>query len=89
MKFEFEYDPNKSASNKSKHKIDFEEAQKLWDDPRLVRVPAKSETEDRFLFIGRIGRKYWAAITTYRNEAIRIISVRRARDKEIEFYGNE
>jgi hypothetical protein len=30
MKFEF--DPNKSASNKIKHGIDFEEAQKLWLD---------------------------------------------------------
>lgn len=28
----FEYDQQKSASNKEKHGIDFEEAQALWDD---------------------------------------------------------
>jgi uncharacterized protein len=29
----FEYDPNKSAENKRKHRIDFEDAQRLWADP--------------------------------------------------------
>jgi uncharacterized protein len=29
----FEYDPNKSAENKRKHGIDFEDAQRLWADP--------------------------------------------------------
>ena len=32
----FEYDENKSKSNKLKHGIDFEEAQKLWDDHMLL-----------------------------------------------------
>ena len=32
----FEYDPDKSAANKAKHRLDFEEAQALWDDPRLL-----------------------------------------------------
>jgi uncharacterized DUF497 family protein len=30
----FEYDPGKSAENKRKHGIDFEEAQALWWIPR-------------------------------------------------------
>jgi uncharacterized DUF497 family protein len=30
----FEYDPEKSAENKRKHGIDFEEAQALWADLR-------------------------------------------------------
>ena len=28
----FEYDPNKSAENKRKHGIDFDESQELWAD---------------------------------------------------------
>jgi uncharacterized DUF497 family protein len=32
---EFEFDQNKSDSNKHKHGIDFYEAQKLWDDLRF------------------------------------------------------
>jgi uncharacterized DUF497 family protein len=29
----FEYNENKSKTNKLKHGIDFNESQKLWDDP--------------------------------------------------------
>lgn len=32
----FEYDTNKSQSNKQKHGIDFEEAQQLWKDHNLL-----------------------------------------------------
>jgi uncharacterized DUF497 family protein len=39
----FEYDPDKSVENKRKHGIDFEEAQHLWADARLVEVPARHE----------------------------------------------
>jgi uncharacterized protein len=31
----FEYDPNKSAENKRKHGIDFEDAQRLWAEHRM------------------------------------------------------
>jgi uncharacterized DUF497 family protein len=34
----FEYDANKSAENKRKHAIDFEEAQELWIDADLVEI---------------------------------------------------
>ncbi|MRX52032.1 BrnT family toxin [Paracoccus sp. S-4012] len=82
----FEYDPAKSASNKAKHGIDFEEAQALWDDPWLLEAPARTEDEPRFLTVGRIGERYWAAVWTPRKEAMRIISVRRARKEEVERY---
>jgi uncharacterized DUF497 family protein len=83
---EFEYDPNKSESNKQKHGINFIEAQKLWNGPDLVEIPAKNMDELRFLVIGEIAGKYWSGIITYRNENIRIISVRKSRDEEIELY---
>jgi uncharacterized DUF497 family protein len=85
MKFEF--DETKSAANEVKHGIDFIEAQALWDDPDLLEVPAKNVLdEDRYLLIGKIDNKYWSAIVTYRNNSVRIISVRRSRDKEISYY---
>nr|WP_283171045.1 hypothetical protein [Curtanaerobium respiraculi] len=37
---EFEYDPAKSASNKLKHGIDFEDGKALWDDPIALEAPA-------------------------------------------------
>jgi uncharacterized protein len=84
MKFEF--DPKKSDINENKHGIDFIEAQELWNDKDLLEIIAKTTDEPRFLIIGKIDEKHWAEIITYRNDNIRIISVRRARNEEIELY---
>ena len=83
---QYEYDPAKSAANKEKHGIDFEEAQALWDDPGTITANAQSETEPRFLVIGQIQGVFWTAVVTYRGEAIRIISVRRSRKYEVHHY---
>ena len=82
----FEFDPDKSRSNREKHGIDFVQAQKLWDDPNLLEVRAKSDDEPRYLVVGIISKKYWSAIVTYRKEKVRIISVRRSRQTEVELY---
>jgi len=83
---DFEYDPAKSESNKAKHNIDFEEAQQLWLDPRRIIIPANSEDEPRYVLIGKIGEKHWSAVYTPRDGKIRLISVRRSRDKERKLY---
>jgi len=82
----FENDTDKSAANHEKHGIDFDEAQVLWVDPYLVEAPANVTDERRFLAIGTIGAKHWTAIYTYRSDRVRIISVRRARRQEIDYY---
>lgn len=82
----FEYDSRKSAVNRKKHGIDFEEAQILWDDPDLLEIPLRTEDEPRCMVIGRIEGVHWSGIITYRGENIRIISVRRARREEVEIY---
>ena len=83
---DFEFDPRKSTTNKRKHGIDCEEAQTLWDDPDLLEIPARALDEPRHVVIGRIGDKHWSAIITYREDRIRIISVRRSREEEVELY---
>ena len=82
----FEFDSQKSQSNLKKHGIDFVEAQLLWLDPSLLEISAKTSDEPRYLMIGKILDKHWSAVVTYRNESIRIISVRRARIEEVEIY---
>ena len=82
----FEYDPAKSTTNKAKHGIDFEEAQVLWKDGRMLEAPAKTDDEPRFLVIGKIGKNHWAAVGAHRGGNVRIISVRRARKQEIDHY---
>ena len=81
---EFEFDSGKSNSNREKHGIDFYEAQALWNDPDFIEIPVKTIDEPRFLVIGKISEKHWSAIITYRNEKVRIISVRRSRKEEVE-----
>ena len=82
----FEYDPDKSAANKAKHGIDFEEAQALWSDPWLLEAPARTDDEPRYLVIGKLRGKHWSAVCAPRGDYVRIISVRRARTREIEHY---
>ncbi len=83
---EFEFDPRKSATNKRKHGMDFVGAQALWDDPDLIEIPARTEDEPRFLVIGKIADKHWSGVITYRDDRVRIISVRRSRKEEVEIY---
>lgn len=82
----FEFDSKKSQSNKVKHGIDFEEAQLIWEDPNFLEAQAKSDDEPRYLVIGKIVEKHWSAVITYRDENIRIISVRRSRETEVVIY---
>jgi len=82
----FEYDENKSASNKIKHGIDFDEAQLLWLDWNRVEIPVPNDDEVRYLTIAILNNKHWSAVITYRQSNVRLISVRRSRTKEIDFY---
>ncbi|NEO67071.1 MAG: BrnT family toxin [Moorea sp. SIO4G2] len=83
---EFEFDDSKSQSNLAKHGINFKEAQQIWDDSNRVEIPARTEDEARFLVIGKIAQKCWSAIITYRQNRVRIISVRRSRKEEVAIY---
>ncbi len=84
----FEYDSNKSSVNREKHGIDFDDAQSLWQDEYLLEVPLSFRDELRYLCIGKISGKHYSAVITYRDDTIRIISVRRSRKGEIEHYEN-
>ncbi|MBL4682598.1 MAG: BrnT family toxin [Pseudomonadales bacterium] len=85
----FDYDKRKSASNKTKHGINFEAAQLLWGDRFILKIPSIVNVieETRFLYIGLIESKHWTAITAHREPNItRIISVRRSKKQEVELY---
>jgi uncharacterized DUF497 family protein len=84
MKFEF--DSEKSDSNKEKHGIDFSAAQSLWSDSDYIEIPALTTDEPRYLVIGKIDGKHWSGVITYRGENVRIISLRRSRKEEVDIY---
>ena len=83
---EFEFDARKSRSNKRKHGIDFVEAQRLWNDPDLIIIPARTTDEPRYLIVGKIEDRHWSGIITHRDDCVRIISVRRSRKEEVKLY---
>jgi len=82
----FEFDNQKSRANKTKHGIDFVDAQLLWNDPDFIEIPARTDDEPRFMVVGKIGDRVWAGVITYRGETVRLISVRPASRKEVEIY---
>lgn len=82
----FEFDESKSQANRVKHGIDFLEAQALWLDELLIEIPARTMDEPRFLVVGKIDGKHYSAVITYREQRVRIISVRRSRQEEVALY---
>jgi uncharacterized DUF497 family protein len=89
----FEWDPAKNRSNRAKHGIDFETAQLVFEDPRLVSfVESVHQGEERWHAIGSIEDVLVIVVVhTYRQqgeeETIRIISARRATRHERKLYG--
>ncbi len=82
----FEFDPQKNEQNIAKHKVSFEEAAEIWEDPDLVILPAKKRGERRSLAIGRGYSVLFSVVFTRRGIAIRIISARKSTKKEAQFY---
>ncbi len=83
--YDFEFNPLKSEKNRIKHGIDFIQAQMIWEGP-VARFEAGYLYEARELVVGKIGSDFWTAVVTERKEKIRIISVRRSREKEKKLY---
>ena len=88
---EFEWDENKNKANWKKHKVDFKEAESVFEDERMITIfdEYNSDEEERFRAIG-LSRKLREITVCHcsRNddEVTRIISARRATKPEIKLY---
>lgn len=83
---EFEFDREKSLTNRMKHGIDFSDAQQLCQDYFVVVPTYAGSDGERTYTIGMINDVCWVVVTTKPHGRIRIISVRRARKIEREKY---
>ncbi len=82
------WDPNKASTNLSKHQVRFSDAESVLFDPYAMTFEdTASEMEQWHISIGldSLGRVL-VVIFTYRGEAIRLISARKATKKEIRQY---
>ncbi len=50
----FEWDEKKSRSNRAKHKVSFERARRVFDDPRHISLRDDREGEQRWLTFGLV-----------------------------------
>ena len=83
----FEWDEDKNAINKEKHKISFETAAYVFDDPYYIEMFdfEHSVDEDRYIAIGKVGDVLFVVFTE-RKDTIRLISARLATNAERELY---
>ena len=87
----FEWDDDKAASNLAKHKIGFDDARLVFDDPGSLDEPDDSMDygEQRFKSIGMANARLIVVFYTLRDERVRIISARRPSRKEQQDYARE
>lgn len=88
---QFEWDPAKAESNRTKHGVSFEEARSVFYDlyARVIDDPAHSIEEERFIILGMSAEANVLTVChCYRSEEsiIRIISARRATKNEASYY---
>ncbi len=85
----FEWNEDKATANYKKHKIAFEEAKTVFDDPFSITIddPDHSENESRYIDIGLSSKgRVLAVCYTERREKIRIISCRKSTVSERKVY---
>jgi uncharacterized protein len=75
---DFEWDDAKAAANVAKHRVTFEEASTVFDDPDAVDAPDLVDP-DRFVIIGASHeQRVLFVVHVERADRIRIISARKA-----------
>jgi uncharacterized DUF497 family protein len=89
-KLQFEWDPEKAKANLKKHKVGFEEASTIFEDPQFISFLDEEhsvEEEERYITIGLSNKiRLLMAAHTERKKHIRIISARKATKNEEKFY---
>ena len=89
MEARFEWDPRKAARNLLKHRVSFTEALTVFADPlaRIVDDPRHSRDEPRYILLGTsVHNRLVVVMYTERGEAIRLISARKATERERKSY---
>ena len=84
---EFEWDDKKAETNLKNHKVDFEKAIYVFEGPTVERVdPRDYGGETRFVTFGIVDGRLLAVVYTWRGNNCRIISARKANEREQRAY---
>lgn len=83
----YEWDESKRAANLAKHGVDFIEAERFeWGTAIEARDNRFDYGEARWVALGLIDNRLHVLIYTRRQVTIRLISLRRANNREREYY---
>lgn len=83
----YEWDESKNFSNFLKHGIRFEDALGVFNDPYAIFINDDSSSELRFVCIGlNEFRGYLTVVFCERGDTLRIISARKATQRERKMY---
>lgn len=86
----YEYDPKKLAANVASHKVWFHEADEFDWETAIIKQDDRHEYEEtRFQALGLIGSRLYMMVFTFRETAVRIISLRKANKREIHRYASQ
>ena len=86
---DFEWDPEKAATNLRKHDVSFVEASTVFEDTLSTTFPDSDHSigERRYVIIGMSKLGYLLVVShTDRADVVRIISARKANRSERRFY---
>jgi len=86
----FEWEPGKADANRRKHGVDFADAVGVFEDPYALSRPDPFPAEERVATLGRdLLDRLIVVVWTWRGEAIRLISARRATPRERRRYAED
>ena len=84
---EYEWDDKKNAANRVKHGIDFNIAEGFcWDTAVETIDDSADYGEERWVALGLIEDRVHVMVYTLRDHNIRIISLRKANNREAKYY---
>jgi uncharacterized protein len=83
----FEWNENKNLINCEKHGLNFEDAELIFTTKTVIfKDDRKDYGEERFIMLGDLKNRVVVVVYTQRDLVIRIISMRKANEREKKIY---
>lgn len=84
------FDPAKNAKNITERGLPFRMAEEVdWSQAVIIEDTRKDYGEKRWRAFGYIGERLFAVVFTTRGDAMHVISLRKANEREVRSYGNQ
>ena len=88
LRMSFSFDADKDQSNREKHGLPLSFGAKVVAGRKTEFLDKRWDYgEDRFVCFGLVGGRLYACVYTVRGDVTRLISVRKANDREVKRYG--